>query len=235
MPIDSPISGPAAKALASLTSEQVAFIQSLPKAELHAHLNGSIPITLLEELAREYVAPPGSPFSSQQVLENIEIFKSGPKLDKISDFFSLFPIIYLLTSTPDGLRRATKAVLSSFLDGDHPQCTYLELRSGPRKTDSMTREEYMRVVLEEVERYDEDQAGMILTLDRTTGPDIWKECLEIAVKLKREGHRLLGVDLAGDPMKSDVALFEPFFREARENGLGITLHVAEVRPIPKRF
>ncbi|RXW20410.1 hypothetical protein EST38_g5433 [Candolleomyces aberdarensis] len=91
----------------------------------------------------------------------------------------------------------------------------------------MSREEYMRVVLEEVERYDEDRAGLIMTLDRTKGPEIWQECLEIALKLKKEGRRLLGVDLAGDPLKSDVSIFQSFFSKAQEAGLGITLHIAE--------
>ena len=86
----------------------------------------------------------------------------------------------------------------------------------------------MRAVLDEVEQYGEDKAGMIMTLDRTTGPDIWEECLDLALKLKGEGRRLLGVDLAGDPTKSDVALFQPFFVEARKAGLGVTLHIAEV-------
>jgi len=48
------IAGPAADALASLTPAQVTFLRSVEKAELHAHLNGSIPIGTLKELAREY-------------------------------------------------------------------------------------------------------------------------------------------------------------------------------------
>jgi adenosine deaminase len=221
------ISGPAAAALAALTEKQTAFLQSLPKAELHAHLNGSIPLSTLEELAQEYTPSPGG-ISTKDIQHAIETFKLGPKLEKIGDFFSLFPVIYTLTSTPEALRRATHAVLTSFLDGGSPQCHYLELRTGPRQTEAMSREEYMRVVLEEVERYDEDRAGLIMTLDRTKGPEIWQECLEIALKLKKEGRRLLGVDLAGDPLKADVSIFQSFFAEAREAGLGITLHIAEV-------
>ncbi|KAF5339442.1 hypothetical protein D9611_009797 [Ephemerocybe angulata] len=226
----SEISGPAEAALASLTSSQVSFLQSLPKAELHAHLNGSIPISILEDLAHEFISSQGNALDlteSTEMLKAIERFKRGHELKEILDFFGLFPMIYKLTSTPDALRRVTKAVLSDFLDGDRPQCTYLELRTGPRKTDAMSREEYMRAVLEEVERYDEDKVGLIMTLDRRTGPDFWEECLDIALKMKNEGRRLLGVDLAGDPTKSDVALFDTFFAEARKAGLGITLHIAE--------
>jgi adenosine deaminase len=93
----------------------------------------------------------------------------------------------------------------------------------------MSREEYIRAVLDEVERYDEDRAGLIITLDRPTGPDNWKEILDIALKLKREGRRVLGVDLAGDPLKADVEDFRAFFAQAKEASLGVTLHIAEVR------
>jgi hypothetical protein len=50
------ISGPAALALNTLSPSQVQFLRLIPKAELHAHLNGSIPITTLNELAAEYLS-----------------------------------------------------------------------------------------------------------------------------------------------------------------------------------
>ncbi|KAJ3528526.1 hypothetical protein NMY22_g9379 [Coprinellus aureogranulatus] len=112
------IQGPAAEALASLTQEEVSFLQSLPKAELHAHLNGCIPISTLEELAHEYIASSDSNTSSKGMLEKIENFKAGVRLERIADFFSLFPVIYTLTSTPNALRRVTRAVLNRFLGGD---------------------------------------------------------------------------------------------------------------------
>ncbi|KAG2085063.1 hypothetical protein BD769DRAFT_1536556 [Suillus cothurnatus] len=58
----SEIAGPAAAALSSLCPDDVIFLQSLPKAELHAHLNGSIPIKTILELAQQY-----SPSSAQTI------------------------------------------------------------------------------------------------------------------------------------------------------------------------
>lgn len=226
------VTGPARAALDTLSTEQISFLQSLPKAELHAHLNGCIPIATLEELANEYIEstdPSLEAELSRDMLNTIQKFKDGHKLEKITDFFSLFPTIYTLTSTPDALRRATRAVLELFLGGGNPQAHYLELRTGPRKTQWMTREDYMCAVLDEVERYDEDAAGLILTLDRTTGAESWKETLDVALKLKKAGRRLLGVDLAGNPLNADVGVFEQFFADAKNAGLGVTLHIAEVR------
>lgn len=101
----SAISGPAAAALDSLSPTQVAFLDSLPKAELHAHLNGSIPISVLQELATEYLSNgnqlTAAAVSNDTVRAGIEKLMAGPVLDEIHDFFHLFPAIYALTSTPE--------------------------------------------------------------------------------------------------------------------------------------
>jgi adenosine deaminase len=192
------ISGFAALALESLSPSQLTFIHSLPKAELHAHLNGSIPISDLQQMAHEYTRT-SDKAASDLVQAGIAKLQNGVVLDEIYDFFNLFPAIYALTSKPNSLRRATKVVLEQFLDGMHPQCTYLELRSTPRETDEMSRLEYVRTVLDEVERYPKARAGLIVSLDRRMSVDVVRECVEIAIELKSEGRRVVGVDLCGDP------------------------------------
>ncbi|KAF8168483.1 hypothetical protein B0H34DRAFT_646085 [Crassisporium funariophilum] len=223
------IAGPAAAALDSLSSTQMDFLRSLPKAELHAHLNGSIPISVLQELGHEYLvsSTTTSTISNDSIKEGIQKLIDGPSLEKITDFFELFPAIYALTSTPATLRRVSRAVLEAFLDGDLPQCSYLELRTTPRETEAMDREQYLRVVLDEVERYDQDKAGLTVCLDRRMGDTVLRECLTIIGKLKTEGRRIVGVDLCGDPTLGNVDDFALYFAEAKEMGLGITLHIAE--------
>jgi adenosine deaminase len=224
------------KALNSLTSSQIKFIQSLPKAELHAHLNGSIPITVLQDLAREYIATSTSSSDSEVVQTGLETLLNGVQLGEIHDFFKLFPAIYALTSTPAALARATRSVLEFFLDGPDPECTYLEIRTTPRATPHMTRREYVEVVLSEVDRFNagetdsgvcRSKVGLIVSLDRRMGPEVARECLDIAVNLRREGRTVVGVDLCGDPTAGDMQHFTDYFREAKQAGLGVTLHIAE--------
>ena len=221
------IAGPAAAALDSLSPSQIHFLQSLRKAELHAHLNGSIPISVLQELGSEYDSTDSQSYN-KSVKAGIAKLMDGPSLEKISDFFSLFPAIYALTSTPNSLRRATRAVLSTFLDGDMPQCNYLELRTTPRQTDTMDRNQYLRVVLEELEYYDQSRVGLIISLDRRMGDDVLSECVMLAPELKAEGKRVVGVDLCGDPTAGDIDMIAPHFAEIKNIGMGITLHIAEV-------
>jgi len=49
------------------------------------------------------------------------------------------------------------------------------------------------------------------------------------VQLRREGRRVVGVDLCGDPGAGEMEDFVELFRTARAEGLGVTLHIAETR------
>jgi adenosine deaminase len=213
---------PGDAALRALSPSQLAFLVRLPKAELHAHLNGSIPLPLLQELAREYTS---SPTTSNGISTGATttLVAAGVTLNVIGDFFKLFPAIYVLTSTPASLKRATCGVLSHFLDpppspasatgpqangdgdcrgggeGGHPAVTYIELRTTPRETPYMTRRVYLETVLDEIETRAPDAAALIVSLDRRMSPDVAREVLELVVQLRREGRRVVGVDLCGDP------------------------------------
>lgn len=209
----SQLAGPALEALNSLSPAQISFLESLPKAELHAHLNGSVPLDVLQTFASEAGVP---------------LPKVHSSLNEIDDFFNLFPAIYALTTTPDALRRMTRAVLASFLG--RGGCTYLELRSGPKKTDTMSREEYLRAVLEEVERYPKEQAAFIASIDRKMDEAQAREVIDLAVKLKDEGRRVVGVDICGDPLAGDVDMFCRVLKDAKKAGLKVTVHIAEVYP-----
>lgn len=193
-------------ALNTLSPSQINFIKKLPKAELHAHLNGCIPIALLQELAQEYTHREAT---SQSVLPDavkagVDRLNEGIVLNEIHDFFGLFPAIYALTSSPETLALAARAVLQQFLDPSphdgFPQAAYLELRSTPRESRAMTRMQYVETVLDEVEKYPPEQAALIVSLDRRMSDEVAKECIECAVKLKQHGRRVVGIDLCGDPL-----------------------------------
>lgn len=247
------IAGPAARALASLSPSQVKFIRRLPKAELHAHLNGSIPLAILQELAQSY-SPPSADgqigVSNDTVQAGLEKLRNGVTIEAIGDFFGLFPAIYALTSTPEAIARATRGVLDAFFqvdDGDEePECTYLELRTTPRSTETMSREVYLRTVLSVTSSYSHSlpplpesiahgstrrRISVIASLDRRMSVEVMEEIVDLAIRLKDEGLGLAGVDLCGDPNKGNVEEWKHIFEKARIGGLGITLHIAEVRLI----
>jgi adenosine deaminase len=153
-------------------------------------------------------------------------------LSKIDDFFGLFPAIYALTSTPKALKTVTQAVLSHFLEPSSEdgfsECTYLELRTGPRVSEHMTRRSYLEAVLDEVESYPSEKAGLIVALDRPMPDTDMGEVVQLAISLKNEGRRVVGVDLCGDPFGGNVKDICQHVRKAKAAGLRVTLHVAEV-------
>ncbi|KAH9947357.1 Metallo-dependent hydrolase [Amylocystis lapponica] len=234
------VAGFAADALSSLTPTQIQFLQVLPKAELHAHLNGSIPLPILQDLAQHFLDTHASqlPEELDIVSAGITRLRNGVTFNEIHDFFGLFPAIYALTSTPNALRRAARAVLDQFLlppteeSFEYPEAAYLELRTTPRETDSMTRAQYLETVLDEVERFPATQAALIVSLDRRMNAAVARECVDTAVALKHAGRRVVGVDLCGDPKAGDMADFAEHFRTAKQAGLGITLHIAEIEEAP---
>ncbi|EIW86058.1 Metallo-dependent hydrolase [Coniophora puteana RWD-64-598 SS2] len=227
------VEGPAKAALNILAEDDITFLHSLPKAELHAHLNGSIPLPTLRILLEQY-QPDDLPNSlSKDVIEaQIRKFEEGVGLNKISDFFSLFPAVYALTSSPEASSIATRAVLDDFLEpglDGHPQATYIELRTTPREIPGkMSRREYLEAVLKEVEARGRESAGLIVSLDRRMTSEVMHECVGLAIQLKSEGRPIVGIDLCGDPQAGDVENFKPHLTQARQAGLRLTLHIAEI-------
>jgi adenosine deaminase len=72
---------------------------------------------------------------------------------------------------------------------------------------------------------------LILSVDRRDSPADAAETLRIASTLR---GRVVGIDLCGDPCarapgdeRGSVDVFTPVFKEAREQGLKVTVHFAE--------
>ncbi|XP_057764848.1 N6-mAMP deaminase isoform X2 [Salvia miltiorrhiza] len=113
---------------------------SMPKIELHAHLNGSIRDSTLLELARELGEKGAIVFSD---VEHV-ILKSDRSLNEV---FKLFDLIHIITTDHKTVARITKEVIEDFAADN---VIYLELRTTPKRNDSkgMSKRSYMEAVLE---------------------------------------------------------------------------------------
>ena len=142
------------------------------------------------------------------IRRGLETLRTGVQLYEINDFFALFPSIYALICTPHATRLVTKAVLRQFLEpgylhaDDPPQCEYLELRTTPRTNEHMTREEYLSAVLDEVEAYPPSKAALLVSIDRRMSAEAAISVVEVAIKLRNQGRRIIGIDLCGTPTVS---------------------------------
>uniref|UniRef100_A0A336KYI6 CSON000934 protein n=1 Tax=Culicoides sonorensis TaxID=179676 RepID=A0A336KYI6_CULSO len=69
-----------------------------------------------------------------------------------------------------------------------------------------------------------------IRINRADGPEAAKENLDVTLKLMQKYPDIIkGMDLSGDPLKYTFRDFISVFTEARNSGLGIALHAAEVQ------
>ncbi|KAK5109691.1 hypothetical protein LTR62_006813 [Meristemomyces frigidus] len=208
-----------------------AFVKALPKAELHAHLSGSISAQTLHELWERRVTK-GECLKLQDPLD---VMPSSREDVNIVSFFPIFDgYIYQLLNDVESIQYATESVIADFArDG----VAYLELRTTPRESLSTSRAAYVEAVHQVVGRHnlftggesDQDrgiEVRLILSIDRSMAPEQAEEVVDLA--LKHKGDYVVGVDLCGNPIKGDVTSFTPAILRAKAQGLHLTVHFAEV-------
>jgi len=109
------------------------FIKALPKAELHAHLSGSVRNSTLLELIRS-----NGVYEDEAELERAEamIHKEGTR--SLSDCFRIFDVVHKILNNKDSVSRAVYEMIEDcVLD----LVSYLEIRTTPRRLTSFAHAE----------------------------------------------------------------------------------------------
>lgn len=204
----------------------------LPKVELHAHLTGSIPDSLLLAFLQEDHPSPASLPSASAVLLSP---RTTPR--SLSSCFAVFRTIHACVRTSARLARATRAVLDMYsADG----CVYLELRTTPRALDDLSADAYVRCAARAIAAWHAAHPGgmrarLLVSVDRAQtacAAEAAVACAEGLVGMPA-GSALaglvVGVELSGNPEKGRFGMFEGCLRRFRERcGRGVALHFAEV-------
>lgn len=167
----------------------------------------------------------------------LETIRTGT--DGFVDATSFFPLfdkyIYALCNDEESVRYATRSVLRDFeADG----VRHLEIRTTPRAcTESnLTAEEYVRIVNDEVVEWniqhgEQLEVFLVLSVDRRMTKEQAKGVVKSALTYHYpdiDRARVVGVDLCGNPAKGDVAAFKSTFQVAKDLGMGLTVHFAEI-------
>lgn len=191
-------------------------LQSLPKVELHLHLDCSLsyqavsrlaPSVTPEEYQREYVAP--------------------SRCTNLAHFLTRAPKGYMLMQTEEALRLVTADVYKQLIaDG----VVYAELRFAPflHTHNGLTPER----VVEVVDRASDDltrETGLEVRLILCTLRYFSQEQSMHTAKLvdKFRGSRVAALDLAGDEAGFPLTNHIDAYRFAREQGLLRTAHAGE--------
>lgn len=197
------------------------MLHSMPKCELHTHLEGCVRPQTILELAEEYRV--SLPANNEEALKRVIEMKPGQTL---TDFLKKFDCFRFVFDHPQSLRRIAYEAIA---ENAEENVLYTELRINPVKhPDLLPVEGVLDAVLEGMQDACRDydvEAGLIVSLNRSYSMESAMAVARAAAARKDRG--VIGMDLAGDEARFQAKSFQPIFDYAREQGLHITIHAGE--------
>lgn len=206
--------------MTKLTQE---FIQSLPKAELHCHLDGSMRVQTIIDLAKEQKVK----LPKENVEELTNYLAVGMECKSLEEYLRPFDVTCSVLQTKDALIRATYELAE---DCAAENIWYLEVRFSPilhiEKGLKVT--EVIDAVLEgkrKAEKAFDIKLGIIICGLRHTTPEISLTLAELAVAYKNRG--VVGFDLAGAEDGFPAKDHKESFYLIINNNINTTVHAGE--------
>ncbi len=204
---------------------QLSVYRAIPKIELHRHLEGSLRLDTLLDIARQHgLTIPLTVFHSL-----VQLQRDDPLT--YTNFLSKFQTLRMFYRSPEVIARITReAVADAAADG----VRYLELRFTPMalsRLQGFSYGEVMDWVIQSAEEAGRDYGlttGLIVSLNRHEPVAVAEEVTRLAVE--RLGRGIVGIDLAGNEVDFAAAPFAGLLREARQSGLHLTVHAGEWGP-----
>jgi adenosine deaminase len=199
-------------------------LKAIPKIDLHRHLEGSLRLESLLEIARTYKLD--VPHESLEQLRPLVQVTNDPPDHEV--FLNKFEILRHFYRSPEIIH---KLVYETVADAAKDNIYYLELRFSPQALARVRRFSLVDVtdwVIQAVQQAGKDfdiQVGLIITLVRHDPLEQAKKVADIAFDYAGKG--IVGIDLAGNEVKFPPGPFTPIFKKAKEVGLGVTVHAGE--------
>ncbi len=192
----------------------------IPKAELHCHLEGSVPPALARELAaRNGLALPDGLFGKDGHYAWTDFLSFLDSYDRVC-----------------GVLRKPRDfgdILYSYLQrGAAEGAVYVEMFCSPERPKALgiPYAEWLGALVDAIDRARRDfgiEARIIAICIRHLGPD---RALALARQIVAEPHPyVVALGMGGDEGKFTPADFAPAYRLAHDKGFGCTVHAGEVR------
>lgn len=205
-----------------ISTGKLSFYRSIPKVELHRHLEGSLRLDTLLDIARQHgLTIPFAHFNSL-----VQMQQGDPHT--FTNFLSKFQTLRMFYRSPEVISRITReAVMDAANDG----VRYLELRFTPVALSRMQGFSYGEVmdwVLQSASDAARDyqvHTRLIASVNRHEPVEIAEQVARLAAERRDRG--ILGLDLAGNEVEFPAKPFASVFREARQSGLHLTVHAGE--------
>src|SRR5690349_8071836 len=200
-------------------------------AELHTHLGGSVSSDILWSLAHEQgIALPVKDYWEFDRLVTVSDPHGVANLDALD---AIYHWTELIQSSPLAVERSVHGAIGGAYRSQG--ITTLELRFNPMKRNRGGERELDHCILAAIRgldlaslEYPLVRAGLNLMMDRTFDARQNEIIVEKAIRWADRG--VVGIDIAGPRPggeRYDYAQVQPMIDEARDAGLGVTIHVGE--------
>lgn len=198
-------------------------IQRLPKTDLHVHLDGSLRIPTILELAKDQgVQLPGD--TAETLRPFVEM---GEDCASLVEYLKAFDVTLAVMQTYESLVRTAYELAE---DAALENVRYLEVRYSPilHQKQGLTLYNVVQAVLEGLaaaERRYPIRTGVILCGIRHIGPEQSNRLADLTVAFKNKG--VVGFDLAGAEEDFPAKKHRDAFSRVLANNINCTLHAGE--------
>lgn len=199
------------------------LIEKLPKTDLHVHLDGSLRLSTILELAdQERIELPAHDEDGLRKAMNL-----GKHCGSLVEYLKAFDVTLRVMQTADALTRIAYELAE---DAAKENVRYMEVRYAPmlHTQRGLKLTAVVEAVLEGLraaqERFGIESAVIICGI-RNVSPESSLEMAELAVAYK--GRGVVGFDLAGAEYDNPAKHHKKAFQLVRDNNINVTIHAGE--------
>ncbi len=204
-----------------LISEEI--IRSLPKTDLHVHLDGSVRIETILDLARKQKIK--LPTDNPDKLK--KICMPGANCKSLEEYLRGFEITLKVMQTADALYRISYELAE---DASKENVKYMEIRYSPilHTNHGLHLTTISNAVIDGLAQAEKDfdiKTGIIMCGIRNMKPDTSLRLAELTIAYKNNG--VIAFDLAGAEYEYPAKHHKEAFYLIRNNNINVTLHAGE--------
>ena len=207
-----------------LFGKKVLTIEAMPKVELHRHLEGSLRVSTLIDIARQHSIT--VPTSLMRLSTLVQVQREEPY--NFENFLAKFNTLRLFYRSPEVIHRVTTEAIE---DAAKDNVKYLELRFTPVALSRAERFPLADVVdwvcesAREASKKFNIVVRLIPSVNRHESPELAEQVAWLSAGRLEKG--IAGLDLAGNEAQFPAEPFIGIFREAKQSGLKVAVHAGE--------
>ncbi|MBX3080213.1 MAG: adenosine deaminase [Anaerolineae bacterium] len=202
-----------------------ATLAALPKIELHRHLEGTLRLATLVDIARQYQLPMPA-YDVEGLRPYVQITAQSPHT--IEHFLSKFDLLRRFYCSPEVIKRVAREAVE---DAAADNIRYMEMRFTPKALAHLMGYPFTDVIHWVAEAVREAQQGRSIRVNLIASINRHESVTEaehvLSAVLECRDPSVVAFDLAGQEEGLTNEPFYEVFSEAHKQGLNVTVHAGE--------